>query len=89
MPGVVGEGAGEGDELLLAGGKGRRRARGTGLEEREGEGADELAYVDLVGCFFKALVCDAGGAEADVVGDGAGEEEGVPGGLRRSARGVS
>ena len=49
----VGEGAGEGDELLLAGGEG-----GSAFEDRllelVGQGADEVGYVDLFGGVFEA-----------------------------------
>ncbi len=72
----MGKGAGEGDELFLAGGEGGA-AFGDGLGEGTGEGSDEVADVDLVGGVFELPVGDPGGAEADVVGDGAGEEEGV------------
>ena len=49
----------------------------TGSLKASGQGADEVGDVDFVGGLFDARVGDAGGAEADVVGDGAGEEEGV------------
>ena len=74
--GAVGEGAGEGDELLLAGGE-RGAAFEDGFGEGAGEGADEVGYVDFFGGVFYFLVGDPVGAEADVLGDGAGEEEGV------------
>ncbi len=74
--GVVGKGAGEADELLLAGGEGRA-AFAHGFGEFERQGADEVADVDLVAGALEALVGDPFRAEADVVGDGAGEEEGV------------
>ena len=44
--GAVGEGAGEADELLLAGGK-AGTAFEDGFGEAAGEGADEVAYVDF------------------------------------------
>ena len=46
----MGEGAGEADELLLAGGEGGA-AFADRLLEGDGKGADEVADVDLVGCF--------------------------------------
>jgi len=72
----VSEGAGEADELLLAGGESGSTLL-HGLAEPERKGADEVAHVDFVGGALELLVGDPGGAEADVVGDGAGEEEGV------------
>ncbi len=74
--GCVGEGAGEGDELFLAGGEGGS-ALLDGLSELAGECADEFTDVDVVGGLLELLICNPGGAEADVVGDGSGEEEGV------------
>ena len=74
--GVVGEGAGEADELLLSGGEGGA-AFAHGLGKLQRQGADEVADVDFVGGALEAFVGDPRGAEADVVGDGAGEEEGV------------
>src|SRR5580704_2463714 len=53
--GIVSEGAGEADELLLAGGEGGA-AFADGLGELEGEGADEVAYVDFVGSALQAFV---------------------------------
>ncbi len=70
--GVVRECAGKADELFLA-----SRECGAALAywlgEFEREGADEVADVDFVAGSLEALVGDPGGAEADVVGDGAGE----------------
>ncbi len=74
--GRMGEGAGEADELLLAGGEGGA-AFADGLLELLGEGADEVGDVDLFGGAFELGVGDPRAAEADVVGDGAGEEEWV------------
>ena len=72
--GVVGQRAGEADELFLAGGE-SGAALADRLCELQRQGADEVADVDLVGGAFEALVGDPCRAEADVVGDGAGEEE--------------
>ena len=47
----------------------------TGSANLQRQGADEVADVDLVGGALEAFVGDPRGAEADVVGDGAGEEE--------------
>ena len=74
--GRVGEGAGEADELLLAGGEGGA-AFADGLVEAGREGADEVGDVDFFGGVLDVFVGDPAGAEADVVGDGAGEEERV------------
>ena len=68
--GVVGEGAGEADELLLAGGE-ASAALAHGLIEGLREGADEVAYVDVVGGFLQPVRGYPGRAEADVIGDGA------------------
>jgi len=64
------------DELLLAGGE-RGAALEDGLGEGAGQGADEVADVDLVGGVGDFIVGDPGGAHADVLGDVAGEEEGI------------
>src|SRR5258708_22262682 len=74
--GIVGEGAGEADELLLAGGE-----CCAALAYRFGEllrqGADEVADVDFVAGTLETLVGNPCRPEADVVGDGASEEERV------------
>ncbi len=70
------EGAGEADELLLSGGEGSA-ALADGLVELKREGADEVADVDFVGGELEALIGDPLGAETNVVGDGACEEEGI------------
>src|ERR1700692_4966369 len=44
---------------------------------RPGEGADEVADVDLVGGLLHGFVGNPVRPEADVVRDGAGEEEGI------------
>ena len=74
--GGVGESAGEGDELLLSGGEGGT-ALADGLVELERQGADEVGDVDFFCGGLEGCVGDPVGAEADVVGDGSGEEEGV------------
>ena len=55
--GRVGEGAGEADELLLAGGEGGA-ALADGLVEAGGQGADEVGDVDFFGGAFELLVGD-------------------------------
>src|SRR6185437_12181841 len=72
---VVGEGAGEVDELLLSGGEGIA-ALAERLVVSARERLDEVADVDLLGGQANLLVADER-AEADVVGDGSAEEEGV------------
>ena len=74
--GVVGQGAGEADELLLAGRQGSS-AFDDGFLKLFWKRADEVAYGDLVGGTLEAVVGDPLGAEANVVGYGAREEEGV------------
>jgi len=70
------EGTREGYELLLAGGE-RGAAFEDGFRELAGKGADEVGEVDLFGGVFDFSVSDMGAAEADVLRDGAGEEEAV------------
>src|ERR1019366_8572751 len=72
--GCVGKGAGEADELLLAGGEGGA-ALTDGFVEAERQSADEVANIDLVGCPLQGFLGDPRSSKADVVGDGAGEEE--------------
>src|SRR6185312_11250957 len=70
---VVGEGAGEVDELLLAGGEGIA-ALAERLVVSAGKRFDEVMDVDLLGGLLDAGVVNFC-AEANVVGDGAAEEE--------------
>ena len=74
--GVVGQRAGEVDELLLAGGEGVA-ALADRLVELMGQALDEVEDVDVAGGLAQIGVGDGLVAEADVFGDGAGEEEGV------------
>ena len=73
---IVGERAGEADELLLASGE-RRAALAYRLGELQRQGADEVADIDFVAGALEPLVGDPRRPEADVVRDGAGEEERV------------
>src|ERR1700721_106866 len=72
--GVVRKGAGEADELFLTSGE-RSPALANRLGELEWKRADKVAHVDLIGSTLQALIRNPLRAEANVVRDGAGEEE--------------
>lgn len=72
----MGQRAGETDELLLAGGEGGA-ALAHRLRELGGQGADEVGDIDLFAGTLELIVGDPRRAEADVLRDGAGEEEGI------------
>ena len=71
---IVREGASEIDELALADGE-RGAAFVDGGVDAFGKRADEIAEADFVDGVFDGGAIDAGGAEADIGFDGAGEEE--------------
>ena len=71
---LVGQGAGERDELLLAGGE-RRAALADFFVEALGQGADEVGEVHVFGGLFDVCVLNALGAEADISADGSAEQE--------------
>ena len=71
---VVSKGAGEVDELLLAGGE-RVTALEDGLVELAGQGVNEIEDIDVACCAAQVGVCDGVVAEADIFRDGAGEEK--------------
>src|SRR5229473_8434659 len=74
--GIVGEGAGEIDELALADGK-----RGAALVDAGadafGERFDEIGEADFADGLLDGRAVNTGRAEADVGFNGAGEEEGI------------
>ena len=72
----MGEGAGKRDELLLSGRK-RAAALADFFLKAIGERADEVGEVYVLGGFFYVFVVDPVRAQADVAGDGAGEQERV------------
>src|SRR5882762_2394700 len=73
---IVGQGAGEIDELALA-----DRKSGAALVDVAGhafgQGANELAEADFFNGVFDGIAVDAGCAEADIRFDGAGEKKGI------------
>ncbi len=73
---IVRQGTGEVDELLLPGGK-AVAALAQRLIEAPWQGADEVAHVDLIGCGLHPLIGDPVRAQANVLGDGSGEQERV------------
>src|SRR5260370_5484954 len=74
--GIVGEGAGEIDELALADGE-RGAAHVDAGADAFGERFDEIGETDFADGVLDGVAVDVGSAEADVGFDGAGEEEGV------------
>src|ERR1700727_1010434 len=70
----MGEGAGEVDELLLAGGE-AGAALAQRLVESVGQALDEVEDVDFIGGTLHVFIGDGLRTEADVLGNVAGEEE--------------
>src|SRR5713226_613587 len=74
--GIVGEGAGEIDELALADGE-----RGAALVDAGadafGERFDEIGEADFADGVLDGVAVDVGSTETDVGFDGSGEKEGV------------
>ena len=74
MCGIVGQRAGEVDELLLAGGE-RVAALADRLVEAVRQAVNKIEHVDVARGAAHGLVGDLLVAEANVFADGAGEEE--------------
>src|SRR4051794_33324567 len=72
--GLVRESTRERDELLLSGGEGAATLADF-FFELIGQSADEVNHVDFGRSLLNGRVVDAAGAEANVLFDGAGEEE--------------
>jgi len=72
----VGEGPGEADQLLLAGGE-ACAALFDGVFGTVGERVDEVGEVDLIDGVAETVVIDTFGTQADVVFESSGKEEGV------------